>query len=175
MTRIVIMTEAAMYEGELDLSTGAGSEIRLLDALNTPSRLRHGAGQSEPSLRLTEVRRQSRRDRSATPCGPFQIVRPTEVLAAYEDEEDVSSHEALYERRQEIGTERLLIHLAGNLRLEGTVRGGVQALQIAKAARPFIACTQVMLLDLSNDAPPVMVPFMAFNISQVEGYGPAHA
>jgi len=175
MTRIVVLTPAAMYQGELDLSTGAGSDIRLLDALNTPSRLRQGAGQAEPSLRLTEVRRQSRRDQSATPCGPFVVIRPAEVLAAYEDEKEVSSHEALYERRQEIGGERVLIHLAGDLRLEGIVRGGIQTLQIAKAARPFVACTQVMLLDLSNDAPPSVVPFMAFNISQVESYGPLQA
>jgi len=173
MTRVVILTEAATYHGDLDLSAAGGADIRFLDALNTPSRLRFGAGQAEPSLRLTGALRRSRRDQSSTPCGESVVIRPSLVLAAYEDEEDPMSHEAVYERRQERADERILIHCAGDLRLEGDVRGGIQTLQVAKIARPFIACTNVMLLDLAADAPPLMVPFMAFNLTLVESYGPA--
>ena len=173
MTRVIVMTEFATYQGELDLSTPGGQDIRLLDALNTPSRLRHGAGQAEPSLRLTHAIRRSRRDQSATPCGEAVVIRPTEVLAAFEDEEKTKETVAVYERRQEIVGERVLIHCTGNLRLEGVIRGGVQTLQITKAARPFVACTDVMLLDLETSAPPVIIPFMGFNLARVESYGPA--
>jgi hypothetical protein len=173
MTQVVVMTEAATYRGELDLSTPGGQDIRLLDALNTPSRLRFGAGQAEPSLRLTRALRRSRRDLSATPCGTAVILRPTEVLAAYEDESETREHEAVYERRQAIDEEPVLIHCTGNLRLEGVVRGGVQTLQITKVTRPFVACTNVLLLDLETEAPPVVVPFMGFNLTRVESYGPA--
>lgn len=173
MARVVILTAFAEYRGELDLSAAAGAEIRLLDALNTPSRLRFSAGQAEPSLVLTRPIRRARSSRVASPCGPRLVVRPGRVLAAYEEGEDGIEHDAVYERRQETRDERLLIHTAGDLRFEGSVRGGMQSLMTMKPARPFVACTRVMMLDLAAEAPPIMVPFMAVNLSLVESYGPA--
>jgi hypothetical protein len=39
MARVVLVTAAHTFMGELDLSTAGGAPLRLLDALNNPKRL----------------------------------------------------------------------------------------------------------------------------------------
>jgi hypothetical protein len=176
MTRVVLITHNATYRGELDLSSGVSGGLRFLDALNTPQRLRHGASRASPSLLIEKGVRYPRAGGTATPCCEQLVLRPAEVVAAYEEAESTAgggeaAKAAVYEKRQERGGTKMLLHTANGLRLEGFVPGGSQNLEMAKTGRTFIPCTEVLVVDLEVEQPPLFIPFLAVNLLQVESYG----
>ena len=172
MPEVVFVASTSTYRGFLSLSPTIGPEIRLLDGLNTPTRLQYGMNKPNSGLLLENPVRTDRRDGTSTPLGSKIIVQPQQIVAAYEVGDSTSQgSRAIYEKRLTGAEGKIVIHTSNGLRLEGALAGGIQPLETAKNLQHFFPCTQVMLLDLALNKEPQFVPFMAVNLARIESFG----
>jgi len=168
MVKVVLFTRWSTYEGRINLVTPLGEKLRLLDALNGPSRLRSSDGQTGQALRLLEATR----TRGVRPV-PLDLgdisIRPDRIIAAY-DVEPLTTRGAKsdYERERHARIRRSMVVLLDNgWRLECQTGDRAGLLCGASAQRPFVACTDVRLIDPHHDAESVL-PFIAINSAWVE-------
>jgi hypothetical protein len=172
MPEVVVVAPGSTYKGFLSLSPTVGPEIRLLDGLNTPQRLKYGLNKPNTGFLLENPVRTDRRDGSSTPLGAEIILRPQQIVAAYEAGESTSrGGEAVYETRSHGREDKVVIHTSNGLRLEGVAAGGIHALETPKNLLQFFPFTQVMVLDLTLNHNPEFIPFMAVNLAKVESFG----
>lgn len=172
MPEVVIITPTCTYVGTLRLSPAVGPDVRLLDGLNTPQRLQYGMNKPRSGLLLENPVRTDRRDGSSTPLGGQLVIRPQQIVAAYEVGESTSrGGDAVYEKRLTGAQGKVVVHTSNGLRLEGAMAGGIQPLETAKNIQQFFPLSQVMILDLALNKEPQIIPFMAVNLAQVESFG----
>lgn len=189
MARVALITAAATYQGDLDLSFPGGQPMRFLDALNFPHRVARGGTQAAPlggtqAAPLLVLRDAVRRDEATgvvIPCGPEITLHPANILAGYEvggeNAKGSGYAAAVYEQRQRAGeSARTLIFLDNGVRVVGTVSGGPHALDGARPAGrgDFVACLDVLLLGRGGGAPRQLA-FVAVNARRVEATGDAVA
>jgi hypothetical protein len=179
MARVALITAAATYQGELDLSFPGGQPMRFLDALNFPHRVARGGTQATPLLVLRDAVRRDDATGAVIPCGPEITLHPANILAGYEvggeNARGSGYAVAVYEQRQHAGeTARSLIFLDNGMRVVGVVSGGPHALDGARPAGrgDFVACLDVQLLGRGGGAPRQLA-FVAVNVRRVEATGDA--
>jgi hypothetical protein len=181
VTRVTIVTLFGRYRGGLQLISAAGQTVRLLDLLNYPQRLQPGGaggiGRSAPGLVLHQATRSDLRRSEEFPCGEVTTLRPESVVMAWEEETNEQTSSARvaalgYEKRVLAEKGRVFIHQVNGLRLEGSMAGGLVALEPGRlAGKSFVPLTDVILIDPVVASPPSFIPFAAVNVHQAESFG----
>lgn len=168
MVKVVLHTRWSTYEGKIELVTASGEQIRLLDALNGPSRLRRPDGRTGQALQLVDAKR----TRGVLPISielGEVFIRPDRIVAAY-DVEPLTTRgpKSDYERdRHSRIRQPIKILLDNGWRVEGHVGEGAGALCGGRTERPFVACTDLLLIDPHRNTR-THLPFLALNASWVE-------
>jgi hypothetical protein len=181
VTQVTIVTLFGRFRGGLNLMSAAGQTIRLLDLLNYPQRVQAAgaavAGRASPGLVLHQAVRRDLRRTEEFPCGEAMTIRAEAVVMAWEEETheqtSVARQAAMgYEKRVVAEKGRVFVHLLNGLRLEGSLIGGLVALEPGRlAGKNFLPLTEVIVIDPVIAAPPAFVPFAALNVHQMESYG----
>ena len=66
----------------------------------------------------------------------------------------------------------MFIHQVNGLRLEGSLAGGLVALEPGRlAGKNFVPLTEVILIDPVIASAPVFIPFAAVNVHHAESFG----
>ncbi len=181
MTQVTIVTLFGRYRGGLQLTSAAGQTVRLLDLLNYPQRLQAGGaagvGRSAPGLVLQQAVRRDLRRSEEFPCGETLVLRPEAIVLAWEEEvhEQTSDARAAalgYEKRVLAEKGRVFIHQVNGLRIEGSMVGGLSALEPGRlAGKSFVPLTEVILIDPVIASAPAFIPFTALNVHHSESFG----
>jgi hypothetical protein len=181
VTQVTIVTLFGRFRGGLNLTSVAGQTIRLLDLLNYPQRVQAAgatvAGRAAPGLVLHQGVRRDLRRAEEFPCGESMTIRSEAVVMAWEEEthEQTSAARSAamgYEKRVVAEKGRVFIHQINGLRLEGSMIGGLVALEPGRlAGKSFVPLTEVIVIDPVVASPPSFVPFAAVNVHHMESYG----
>lgn len=181
LTRVMIVTLFGRYRGGLQLISAAGQSLRLLDLLNYPQRLQPGGagglGRSAPGLVLNQATRSDLRRSEEFPCGDLLTLRPESIVMAWEEEANEQTSTARvaalgYEKRVLAEKGRVFIHQVNGLRLEGSLAGGLVALEPGRmAGKSFVPLTEVILIDPVIASAPLFIPFAAVNVHHAESFG----